>query len=209
MQYQWLEWARKLQAIARNGLTYSQNPFEIERLQQVQEVASQILATYTDAGFEEIQYLYKQDAGYATPKVDVRGVVFHQNRLLLVQERLDGGWTLPGGWADVGDSPSAATEREVFEESGYKTRATRLLALYDRSNSRHGHPPHPNHIYKVFFLCTLVDGAPATSIETEAVGWFSKEECASLRLSEGRTTHSQIARLFELNLSETLEADFD
>ena len=77
--------------------------------------------------------LFACDAGYATPKVDVRGVVFQDGKILLVQERSDGMWTLPGGWADVGDSPADAVVREIREESGYETRATKLLALLDRN----------------------------------------------------------------------------
>ncbi len=75
--------------------------------------------------------------GYATPKVDVRGSVFRDDQILLVKERADGLWTLPGGWADVNESPREAVVREIMEESGYHTRANKLLAVWDRAKHQH------------------------------------------------------------------------
>jgi ADP-ribose pyrophosphatase YjhB (NUDIX family) len=133
------------------------------------------------------------DVGYATPKVDVRAAVFREGRLLLVREREDGRWTLPGGWADIGDSPSTAVVREVKEESGYDVRARKLLALLDRN--LHGHPPIPYHAYKLFFLCDIVAGNAHAEQETDAVGFFAHDEVPPLSLT--RVTPSQMARLFE------------
>ena len=144
-------------------------------------------------------------AGYATPKVDVRGVVFRDEKILLVKERRDGRWTLPGGWADVNDSPGEATVREVYEESGYSTRAIKLLACYDRH--KHGHPPFAFHIYKLFFQCELLGGKPTNSIETEDVGWFSENEIPPLSLP--RVTPEQIARFFEHHNHPNWPTDFD
>jgi len=49
-----------------------------------------------------------------------------------------------GGWAEVGESPSEAVEREVFEESGYRVRAVRLLARFcDRGKRQHPPAPFP------------------------------------------------------------------
>jgi ADP-ribose pyrophosphatase YjhB (NUDIX family) len=145
------------------------------------------------------------DAGYATPKVDVRGVAFRDGKILLVQERSDGLWTLPGGWADVGDSPADAVVREIQEESGFETRATKLLALLDRN--RHGHPPHLNHIYKVFLRCEIVGGSPTTSHEIQGVRFFAEDEIPDLSLT--RNVPSQIARMFEHHRNPDLPADFD
>ena len=151
-----LAWAKQLQVIAQNGLTYVQDPYDRERYLQVREIAAQMLAAGAGLALPAAQALYAAETGHATPKVDVRGVVFRDDTVLLVRERSDGGWTLPGGWADPGESPAEATVREVAEESGYRTRAVRLLALYDRN--RHGQGPHPFHIYKVFFQCELLAG---------------------------------------------------
>jgi ADP-ribose pyrophosphatase YjhB (NUDIX family) len=201
----WLDWAQRLQAISQSGLTYTQNPFEVERYELVREIAAEMMAAYGELDVQPIRDLFADQAGYATPKVDVRGVVFQDNRILLVKERRDGQWTLPGGWADVGDSPAEATEREVFEESGYRAKAVKLLACYDRH--KHGHPPHAYHIYKLFFLCDLEGGAPTTSTETEGVGFFREDEIPPLSLP--RVTPAQIARFFEHYRHPDWATDFD
>jgi ADP-ribose pyrophosphatase YjhB (NUDIX family) len=203
---QWLLWSRQLMAVAQNGLTYASNPFDIDRYQSVRSIAAAILADHTLADQARIENLFAQEVGYATPKVDVRGVVFRDQALLLVKERQDGGWTLPGGWADINESPSEAVVREVFEESGYRTRATKLLAVFDRA--KHPHVPLlPFHIYKLFLLCEWLGGEATTSSETEAVDFFREDQLPELSIS--RTTPDQIARLFEHLRQPELPADFD
>jgi ADP-ribose pyrophosphatase YjhB (NUDIX family) len=125
--------------------------------------------------------------------VDVRAAVFRDDQVLLVREREDGGWTLPGGWADVGESPGIAAVREVKEEAGMDVRPTKLAAVYDRN--RHGHPPIPYHAYKLFFLCEITGGAPATSYETTEVAFFPEDDLPPLSLA--RVTPGQLRHLFD------------
>ena len=205
MDPQWLEWAKRLQAIAQDALAYCENPFDRERFEQVRQIAVEIAARQTGVDPDEVRGLFAGEEGYATPKVDVRGVVFRDEAILLVRERRDMRWTLPGGWADVGDSPSEAVEREVEEESGYRVRAVKLLALYDRN--KHEHPPHLYHIWKVFILCELLGGEPRESVETAGVGFFCEDSIPELSL--GRTTARQITRLFQHHRHPDWPADFD
>ena len=201
----WLGWARRLQAIAQSGLTYAKDPYDTERYQQIRQLAAEIAAEHTDAPAERILGLFSQDSGYATPKVDVRGVVVRDGAILLVKERQDGLWTLPGGWADIGESPSEAVAREVREESGFRARPVRLLAVYDRS--RHGHGPHPAYIYKLFFLCQLEGGEASASLETDGAAFFRQDELPDL--STGRTTAAEIGRMLELAGCPEAPTDFD
>jgi ADP-ribose pyrophosphatase YjhB (NUDIX family) len=191
----WLRWARELQAIAQIGHTYSgENHFDRERYARVREIAAEMLAA--GAGFDTsaVVRFFDAEEGYATPKVDVRGVVFQHGRLLLVREASDGLWTLPGGWADVNQSAGESVVREVHEESGFQTRALKLLAVLDRS--RHEHTPtFPFHVYKLFVRCEIVGGRPETSAETTAVGFFDETDLPPLSVS--RVTAGQIRRMFE------------
>lgn len=189
----WLDWAKRLHAIAQTGLTYATNEYDTERYTAIREIATEMMADGLGVEPRLIAGWFTGDTGYATPKVDVRAAVFHQDRILLVREREDGCWTLPGGWADIGDSPSAAAVRETKEESGYDVRAVKLAAVYDRN--LHGHPPIPYHAWKVFFICELLGGSPATSNETDAAGFFAEDALPPLSLT--RTTPAQIAHLFE------------
>jgi len=205
VDYKWIEWAKRLQAIAQNGLTYTQNPFDIERYKSLRAIAAEIMATYSNVEPDYVLDLFAQEVGYATPKVDVRGAVFRDNTLLFVREREDGCWTLPGGWADVGDSPSEVAVREVYEESGYNTRAVKLLAVYDRD--RQGHPPLSHYVYKLFFQCELLSGSPSPSIETDEVAFFAENEIPQLSLT--RIMPAQVARIFEHHRHPDWSTDFD
>ena len=189
----WLAWTRRIAAIAQNGLTYSEGPFDRERYAELRRIAAEMAGAYTDTPPERVAELFARQEGYATPKVDVRGVVFREGRILLVREREDGLWTLPGGWADAGESPREAVEKEIHEESGYEARAVKLLAVHERD--RHGPPPLPWAVYKLFVRCELLGGEPRESIETIGVGFFGENEVPAL--SEGRVTPGQIRRMFD------------
>ena len=200
-----LDWARKVQAIAQNGLAFTHDPFDKERYTQLTELVTSILATELDIPVDQAKGFWEGEEGYATPKVDVRGGIFEDDRVLLVRERSDGKWTLPGGWIDINDSPSGAVVREIFEESGYHARAVKLAALVDKL--RHPHPPGIHHIYKLFFLCELTGGEPTVSSETDAVQFFPVH--ALPELSTGRVLASQIERLYHHRLHPELPTDFD
>jgi len=202
---QWLLWAKELQAISQIGLHFASTGYDRERYERIAAVAAEILAAHTNLGREEILNLNRAELGYATPKVDVRGVVFRQGRILLVQEIMDGGrWTLPGGWADVNETPSESVVREVREESGFETRAIKLLALYDRDKQGHT-PPFPYHVYKLFFLCEILGGQPRLNNEVSGIDFFGRGELPELSVS--RVTAAQIERFFAA--SGEPETDFD
>jgi ADP-ribose pyrophosphatase YjhB (NUDIX family) len=201
-----LEWAKRLQAISQNGLTYARDPFDLERFQQVRQIAAEMLASGPGSTpAEEFIELFKKNFGYATPKVDVRAAVFRENRILLVKERSDNSWTLPGGWADIGDPPSVAAVREVREESGYEVAVKKLAAVYDRE--LHGHSAYPFHSYKMFFLCEVTGGAPKTSIETTEVGFFPEDGIPPLSLV--RVTPIEVQHMFEHYRHPELPTSFD
>lgn len=202
----WLDWSRRLQSIAQNGLTFSRDPYDIERYTAIRQIAAEILAQGSGLSLTVIQGVLAQETDYATPKVDVRGVVFRDDQLLLVRERVDGRWTLPGGWADPGQSPVENVVREIQEESGFVVRALKILAVFDRA--KHPHiPPFAFHVYKIFILCSLVSGNEAVSAETDDVGFFSEEDLPELSIS--RVTLGQIDRMFEHHRNPALPTDFD
>ncbi len=208
----WLAWARRLQSVAQNGLLFSENAFDRERYEAVRAVAAEMLAAGSGLPAPEVERLLMAETGYLTPKADVRGVVFREpdGALLLVRETHDENrWTLPGGWADPGDTPAVAAVREVREESGYTVRATKLLALWDRDTQ--GHTPRLlAGVFKVFVLCELLGGAPADSHETAGAAFFTENELpAESELSVARTTRAQLLRCFQHRREPGLPTDFD
>jgi ADP-ribose pyrophosphatase YjhB (NUDIX family) len=206
MPARWLELARRFQALAQTGLAYCKDPYDQVRYEEIRRLAAEMLATGSElTDTAPILNLLTGEIGYATPKIDVRAAVFDQARILLVRERTDGLWALPGGWADVGDAPSGAVIREVKEESGYDVVVKKLAALYDRD--KHGHPPIPFHVYKLFFVCELRGGEPAETLETDGVGFFDEEGLPQLSLS--RVTPIQIRHMFDHYRNPEWPASFD
>lgn len=121
MDPKWLKWGLRLQAVAQNGLSYAHGPYDIERYELIRSIATEMMSEQAHADPEIVRDIYTLETGYATPKIDVRGAIFADSSILLVKEKADGCWTLPGGWAEIGESPSEAVEREVFEESGLRS----------------------------------------------------------------------------------------
>ncbi len=166
----WLEWAREIQALAQTGHHYARDDFERRRAERFLEIAAEIVAEHGNIPCDQARLAFSAQPGYVTPKVDVRGAVFRQEELLLVREAIDGGWTLPGGWADVGEGPRAAVEREVREEAGLQVRATRLVGAYDANRVEESMPLF--HAYKLVFLCEILGGEVTASPETTELGFF-------------------------------------
>lgn len=181
-------------ATAQAGLTYSKDPFDIGRFEALRAATAALIASQSELAPEAIGDWIALDTGYPTPKLDVRAfIVDEAGRILLVQERSDGGWTLPGGWCDIGDSPAAAVVREVVEETGLECRALQLLALFDKL--KHPHPPQLPHAHKAFFLCEVTGGQLLTETdETRGVAYFPIE--ALPPLSRHRVVESQLHTLY-------------
>jgi ADP-ribose pyrophosphatase YjhB (NUDIX family) len=203
---QLLEWARSLQAIAQSGLAWEPDAFDQERYAHVRRVAAEMLARSDGLDASDVEVRLAQEWGHATPKLDVRGAVFRDGQILLVQERRDRGWSLPGGWADVGESPGEAACREVLEESGFRTQPVKLIGLYERD--RHAFPPHQWHIWKAVFLCELV-GEMQETPDGEIVDarFFGRDELPGLRYS--RASEWQIDRCFAHRHDPGLPTEFD
>jgi ADP-ribose pyrophosphatase YjhB (NUDIX family) len=188
----WLAWAREIQALAQTGLYFAQDDYNQQRYRRLIELAAEMMADRTAATAPLLQRAFLAQPGYATPKVDVRGAAFREGRILLVRERSDGGWCMPGGWADVGAPPSAMVEREVWEESGFRVAARKLIGVYDAN--REGKPLAAFHAYKVVMLCDVLSGEPTPSSETSAVDFFARETIPLL--SSARTSPRLIAEAF-------------
>jgi ADP-ribose pyrophosphatase YjhB (NUDIX family) len=167
----WLEWARRLQALAQAAQHYARNDYERDRAEKLLGLAAEITAEHSTLSAAEARTAFAAQPGYVTPKVDVRGAVFRDGQLLLVRESADGGWTFPGGWADVGEEPHLAAEREVFEESGLRVKAARLIGVYDANRVEGALPLF--HAYKLLFLCEILGGQPTISNETSEVSFFA------------------------------------
>jgi len=201
----WLEWVREIQALSQTGLTFTQNEYERERYRRLSEIAAEITANYAQISKAEWQKNFLAQPGYATPKVDVRGAIVRDGKVLLVQECSDERWCMPGGWADVGEMPSEMVVREVWEESGFQVAPEKIIGVYDAN--RTGRPMEFYHAYKIVFLCEITGGEARPSNETLAVDFFNFDHLPPL--SSNRTNERHLAEVLAHCKDRTRPTAFD
>ena len=205
MTIKYLEYLKRVQALAKTGIIYSENSYDKDRYQEINKLTLELLAALGNTKIEKIEGLFMNDLTYPTPKVDVRGVVFKDDKILMVQEETDSKWTIPGGWAEVGYTPSETAEKEVFEESGLLVKTTKLLAVLDKRD--HSHPPSEYYIYKIFILCKITGGELSHGYETQDAGFFDQNNLPELSIT--RITSEQIKMLFAYHRSPDKPVTFD
>jgi ADP-ribose pyrophosphatase YjhB (NUDIX family) len=204
----WLTWAKRLHALASTGLHFGGSEFDKERYQEVADIAKAMLADLSDLPIERLSQLMGElGAGYVTPQVDVRGAVFREGEILLVKEKSDGRWTLPGGYADVGLSAAENVRKEIFEEASIDVRVQRLIAV--RHKAKHGYRPDIRDFYKFFFLCEATDqaSAPAPGFETADARYFQPDLLPEL--STGRVIEEDLHLAWSFARDATLPTQFD
>ena len=201
---QWLEWAVRLQSLAQNGLAYSKDVFDIQRFEEIRQIAAEMLVTPSGLPLEKVEELFCNESGYQTPKIDTRAAIFKDGKILLVQES-DGRWALPGGWCDVDQSVMDNTIKEVKEEAGLDVSAEKVIAILDKAKNNPAKSAH--RVTKVFILCKSLGGAFVPNAETVTSDYFALDELPVL--SEGKTTAQQIALCFEAEADEHWQTRFD
>lgn len=200
-----LDLSRRLLALSQTGLHFTAEEFDRERYREIGDIATHLLELHGGVAADAVRQAWFVEGGYATPKMDVRGAVFRDDRVLLVRELSDGKWALPGGWADVNDTPSSSILKEIAQETGFTARVSKLAAVYDRN--KRNQPPYLFHSWKMLFLCEITGGAARTSYETTAVEFFALDQLPEL--STGRSNAEQIQRMYQHHRHPQLPTEFD
>lgn len=205
MSLKWLDWAQRIQAISQSGIAFSKDVYDLERYDALREISVEIMQEHTGMEMQKVKDLFAGEKGYQTLKMDVRGAVFHEGKILMVKENSDDKWSLPGGFCDIGLSPAENIVKEIQEEAGFKVVPTKLLALLDMN--KHSHPPQPFHYYKLFIRCEIVGGEATNGIETSGVDFFRADDLPQLSLN--RNVMPQLQMLFEFASDPAKETVFD
>ncbi|MBF4692016.1 NUDIX hydrolase [Fusibacter ferrireducens] len=205
MEPKWLTWSKELQSIAQNGLTYTKDAFDKERFQRIRDISVEIIHEYTDMDQKKIKDLFCNEKGYQTPKVDVRGVIYTDHKILLVREKSDGKWSLPGGWADYNLSIKENVMKEIEEEAGLVVKPIKLIALLNRN--MHNQPVTAYGVYKAFVQCEVKEGSFKANVETEESGFFEMDKLPTL--SSGRVTKEQLKMCVDSIVNDVKYTLFD
>ena len=197
---------KRIKAISETGLVYAQDSYDRERYEELQQISLSLMEHMSNASIDVLRNFFMPQKDYPTPKVDVRGFVLNEkDEILMARESVDGKWSIPGGWADIGSTPSTIAVKEIEEETGIRTNAVRLLGVYDKQV--HQHPPEPYYIYKLIFQCNIVDGELKAGFDMLDANFFPLDNLPEL--SENRILKSQLEQLFQLAKSAEPNVYFD
>lgn len=205
MNDKWIEFAIRIQSIAQAGLQYGKDKFDLERYEELREIAAEMMAAKTDIPTEKIYDLFCNETGYQTPKVDTRAAIFVNGEILLVHEN-NGTWSLPGGWCDVDQSVASNTEKEVREETGLIVDSEKIIAVQDWR--RHNVRNYAYGVIKIFVLCKYLGGEFKKNMETTEIGYFNRENIPQ-NLAVEKTSHEQIMVCFDAYENSDLLTLFD
>lgn len=205
MNAKWLEWASEIQSIAQAGLTFSENQYDIDRYKKLRNIAVSIVNEYTNIPDDKLLTLFAGETGYQTPKVDIRSAVFRGNAILMAREKIDGKWSLPGGWADVNSSVSESAIRECFEEAGAVVKPRRIIAIH--TANRQNDFIYPYTIYKIFVECDLMEWKFEENMETLCADFFTLDKLPELSVE--RNNLNQVKMCFAAKDRNPFETVFD
>lgn len=198
----WLKW---IQSLAQAGLAYTDNIYDIERYERLREISAEMIAEKSNISLDKVKYLFCNETGYQTPKIDTRAVIFKDNKILLTHEN-NGTWSLPGGWCDVLESVGSNTIKEVKEETGLNVETVKIISIQDRN--KHNKPIYAYGVCKVFILCNIMGGEFTKNIETTEIKYFSLDEIPD-NLAEEKTNREQIEMCFKAIKDENWQTQFD
>ena len=202
-----IEQIKKLKALADTGLLYAGNDYDRERYTELHEISLDLLSKVSDNPIADLKAMFAPITDYPTVKTDVRALVLSPDKkqVLLARESADGKWSLPGGWADVGQSPKEVAAKEVHEETGLQVTVKTLLAVFDKR--LHPHPPQPFYVYKMVFYCEAVSNELQKGFDVLDVAYFDINNLPEL--SEDRILKSQIELVYQKVISQDFTAYFD
>lgn len=201
----WMDLAMRVQSIAQAGLAYGKNEYDLERYEELRDIAAQMVAINTDIPVEIVKMHFCNEDGYQTPKVDTRAVIFQDGKILLVREK-NGTWALPGGWCDVDQSIASNIEKETKEEAGLEVKADQVIAVQDWR--KHNKCNLPYGVVKIFVQCNVIGGNFQENIETTESKYFTKEELPE-NLAVEKVTKEQIRMCFEAYESDSWKTLLD
>lgn len=190
---------KKIKSLAEAGLVFNKENYDAERYEELRAISLEMMSILADVKVEQLSDFFLPEADYPTPKVDVRGLILNENKeVLLVKETVDGKWTLPGGWADIGLTPKENVLKEIEEETGFKAEVKRLLAVLDKRE--YPHPPQTHYVYKLCFLCEITEGSFDPNFDIGEVDWFDINNLPEL--SPDRILKEQLQTLYDLAQKE-------
>ena len=187
-----VKYLQRMIALTDTGLTFTKDPFDRERYQDLRSLLSEMLNQASDLDAEEVAEVLKPTSAYATPLMDVRAWIIEDEKICLVRGQGENDWALPGGFGEVGYSPTENILKEIEEETGFEAKVERLLAVFDTNRFQ----LQSKQYAKFVFECKLLDGQFQENQEIADLQFFAIDQLPNL--SEKRITKEQIEILWQV-----------
>ena len=187
-----VKYLQRMIALTDTGLTFTKDPFDRERYEDLRSLLSEMLNQASDLDADEVAELLKPTSAYATPLMDVRAWIVEDEKICLVRGQGENDWALPGGFGEVGYSPTENILKEIEEETGFKAKVERLLAVFDTNRFQ----LQSKQYAKFVFECKLLDGQFQENQEIADLQFFAIDQLPNL--SEKRITTEQIEILWQV-----------
>ena len=186
------KYLQRMIALIDTGLTFTKDPFDRERYEDLRGLLSEMLNQASDLDSEEVAEVLKPTSAYATPLMDVRAWIVEDEKICLVRGQGENDWALPGGFGEVGYSPTENILKEIEEETGFEAKVERLLAVFDTNRFQ----LQSKQYAKFVFECKLLDGQFQENQEIADLQFFAIDQLPAL--SEKRITKEQIEILWQV-----------
>ena len=186
------KYLQRMIALTDTGLTFTKDPFDRERYEDLRSLLSEMLNQVSDLDADEVAELLKPTSAYATPLMDVRAWIIEDEKICLVRGQGENDWALPGGFGEVGYSPTENILKEIEEETGFEAKVERLLAVFDTNRFQ----LQSKQYAKFVFECKLLAGQFQENQEIADLQFFAIDQLPAL--SEKRITKEQIEILWQV-----------
>lgn len=187
-----VKYLQRMIALTDTGLTFTKDPFDRERYEDLRSLLSEMLNQASDLDAEEVAEVLKPTSAYATPLMDVRAWIIEDEKICLVRGQGENDWALPGGFGEVGYSPTENILKEIEEETGFEAKVERLLAVFDTNRFQ----LQSKQYAKFVFECKLLAGQFQENQEIADLQFFAIDQLPAL--SEKRITKEQIEILWQV-----------
>ena len=187
-----VKYLQRMITLTDTGLTFTKDPFDRERYEDLRSLLSEMLNQASDLDAEEVAEVLKPTSAYVTPLMDVRAWIVEDEKICLVRGQGEDSWALPGGFGEVGYSPTENILKEIEEETGFKAKVERLLAVFDTNHFQ----LQSKQYAKFVFECKLLDGQFQKNQEIADLQFFAIDQLPAL--SEKRITKEQIEILWQV-----------
>jgi ADP-ribose pyrophosphatase YjhB (NUDIX family) len=184
----------EIRGIAQNGLIYCNNEHDRLKYSRLLEIAIAQYSELLDLDIEIIRDLFLKNTGIITPKVGVNAAVFKEGKLLICLRKDDNCWEVPGGWAELSESPRNTIIRELMEETSLNIKPEQVIEVFSRKPGDFGQPFTSFHI---LYFAKYVSGEFLESNETKDFQWITKEDLETIKWHRDHKAFAEAA--FVLN----------